>query len=133
MIKMLIKNKLTIITAIAILYLSLASSSTFDEVDVFDFPYIDKVVHFCMYFGLMLTLQIENTIYTKKLRSLILLALIPMFYGIVMEICQSWLTETRFGDFVDALFDFFGILVAAGIWQLYLRFMNKSAGSAGIK
>jgi VanZ family protein len=125
MIKMLIKNKLSVITALAIMYLSLAKADNFDKVDVFNFPHIDKVVHFSMYFGLMLALQIENSIYAKKIRGLILLSIIPLFYGIAMEFCQSWLTTTRHGDVFDALFNFFGILFAMGAWRLYAGFISK--------
>jgi VanZ family protein len=125
MIKLLIKNKLSIITALAILYLSFASADTFEQVSVFNFPHIDKVVHLCMYFGLMLMLQIENSVYAKKIRNLIVLLLISLFYGIAVEFCQSWFTTTRHGDFFDALFDFFGILFAIGAWWLYIRFLSK--------
>jgi VanZ family protein len=125
MIKLFIKNKLSIITALAILYLSFARADTFDKVDVFNFPHIDKVVHFCMYFGLMLMLQMENNIYAKKIRNLIVLSLISLLYGIAIEFGQSWFTTTRHGDFFDALFDFFGILGAIGAWKLYIRFLTK--------
>ena len=125
MIKLLIKNKLSIITALAILYLSFASADTFDKVDIFIFPHLDKVVHFCMYFGLMLMLQIENSVYAKKIVNLIVLLLISLFYGIAVEFCQSWFTTTRHGDFFDALFDFFGILFAIVAWWLYSWFINK--------
>jgi VanZ family protein len=125
MIKLFIKNKLSIVTALAIMYLSFASADTFDEVDVFVFPHIDKVVHFCMYFGLMLMLQIENSIYAKKIWNLIVLLFISLFYGIAIEFCQSWLTTTRHGDFFDALFDFFGILGAIGAWWIYVRLRRK--------
>lgn len=122
---MFIKNKLSIITALAIMYLSFANADTFDEVDVFIFPHIDKVVHFCMYFGLMLMLQIENRLYAQRVRNLIVLLLISLFYGIAIEFGQSLLTTTRNGDFFDALFDFIGILGAIGAWKLYIRFLTK--------
>jgi VanZ family protein len=125
MIKMFIKNKLSIITALAIMYLSFASADTFNKVDVFNFPHIDKVVHFCMFFGLMLMLQMENSIYAKNIRTLIILLLITLFYGIAIEFCQSWFTKTRHGDFFDALFDFFGILFAVAVWKLYVGFKNN--------
>ena len=125
MIKMFIKNKLSILTALAIMYLSFASADTFDEVDVFVFPHIDKVVHFCMYFGLMLMLQLENRIYAKKARNLMVLLLISLLYGVAIEFGQSLFTTTRQGDFFDALFDFIGILFAIGAWWLYSRFISK--------
>lgn len=111
---MLRKNILTILTALAILYLSLAGAGSFQKVRI-GIPHIDKVVHACMYFALTTAIIIENRKYLP-LTKLISVALIaPLLYGILMEFLQM-LTPTRTGSFADALFDFAGILVALGIW-----------------
>jgi VanZ family protein len=119
MVKLLKKNILSIVTALVILYLSLANFSKFSEVSDFGFPYFDKVVHTCMYFGLMIVLLFENRLTLKNNRSIILLSVIPLAYGILMEILQTWLTTTRTGDIIDALFDFAGILIAIIVWKLF--------------
>jgi len=125
MIKMVKKNILSIITALVILYLSLAPSDTFDKVSVFNFPNVDKVVHLCMYFGLTIVLLYENRSTVKSNRSLFFLAIIPFAYGVLIEFLQSWLTLTRHGEFFDAVFDLFGVLIALFIWRLFRGFIKK--------
>jgi VanZ family protein len=109
---MLKKNKFTIAVALIILYLSLTSSHTFDKVPAFNIPYFDKFVHFGMYFGLMLMIILENRKSIKSMKILFLTGLIPLSYGIIMEILQSTLTTTRTGSLYDALADYAGILVS---------------------
>lgn len=124
MIKMVKKNILSIITALVILYLSLAPSDTFDKVSVFNFPNADKIVHLCMYFGLTIVLLFENRSTVKNNRSLFLLAIIPFTYGVLIEFLQSWFTLTRHGEFFDAVFDLIGVLIALFTWRLF-QSVNK--------
>jgi VanZ family protein len=109
---MLIKNKFSILVALIILYLSLASAHTFDKVPEFNIPYFDKVVHFGMYFGLMLMITIENRKSIKSIKQLFITGFIPLSYGILIEILQSAITMTRNGSFYDALADYAGILIS---------------------
>ena len=125
MIKLIKKNILSIITALIIMYLSLASSDTFDEVDVFDFPHIDKIIHFGMYFGLMMCLLFENRSTNKGIKSQLLLAIIPFSYGILLVFVQSWFTATRSGDLFDALFDLIGIVISLSAWRIYVKLRKE--------
>lgn len=113
---MLKKNIFSIIVALIIMYLSLASSDTFDKVPLFNIPYLDKIVHFLMYFGLMSVIIFENRKVLKTTHNLFLTALIPLLYGILMEILQAAFTETRSGSFYDVLFNSTGILVSLLLW-----------------
>jgi|ERR1035437_903367 VanZ family protein len=107
------KNILSILTALVILYLSLANSHTFDKVSsIIDFPNIDKVVHFGMYFGLMSVIILENRKIIKGARHLFIIGLFPFSYGVLMEILQATLTVTRTGSVFDALANGAGILVS---------------------
>ncbi len=111
------KNIFSILVALIILYLSLTSSDTFNKVSFIKIPNFDKIVHFGMYFGLMSVIILENR---KTLRStvhLFMAALIPLFYGILMEILQSTLTLTRTGSFYDAIANLAGILFSLLIWS----------------
>jgi VanZ family protein len=108
---MLIKNKFSILVALIILYLSMTSAHTFDKVPEFNIPNFDKVVHFGMYFGLMLMITIENHKSIKSVKKLFLIGLIPLAYGILIEFMQSAFTLTRNGSFFDAAADYAGILV----------------------
>jgi VanZ family protein len=113
------KNIFSIITALIILYLSMANSHTFDNVHI-NVPYFDKLVHFGMYFGLMSVMILENLKTIKATRILFMLGLIPLSYGIMIEIMQSTLTSTRSGSVFDALADAAGIILSILFW-LWIR------------
>jgi hypothetical protein len=118
MISLLKKNILSLITALVIMYLSFANSSTFDNVSIFDIPYMDKIVHMCMYFGLTGILLFENRHRLLSSKSILLLALIPSAYGTLIEFCQSWFTLTRSGDIIDGMFNLLGVILALCIWKV---------------
>lgn len=99
------------------MYLSLTSSDTFDKVPLFNIPYLDKIVHFLMYFGLMSVIIFENRKTLETAGILFLTALIPLFYGILMEILQAIFTATRTGSFYDIIFNSAGILVSLLLWM----------------
>ncbi len=114
--KLVKRNIFSILVALIIMYLSLANSDTFEEVSIFNTPFVDKIVHFGMYFGLMSVIIFEYRKTLKSTGSLFLIALIPFFYGILMEILQSTLTTSRFASFYDVLFNSAGILVSLLLW-----------------
>ncbi len=122
---MLKKNKFSIVSALVIMYLSLASSQSFDKVAFITFPHIDKIVHFGMYFVLMSVIILENRKTIYKTGHLFLIGLIPLLYGIILEIMQSTLTLTRTGSFYDALFNCAGILVSILLWLAVRPKENK--------
>lgn len=118
------KNIFSLLVALIIMYLSLASSHTFNKVPLINIPYIDKFVHFAMYFGLMSVIILENRRKIKSLFYLFMAGLIPLFYGILMEVLQSTLTTTRTGSFYDAIADGMGILGSILIW-LWIKSPKK--------
>ena len=113
---MLKKNIISIFVALVILYLSLTGSKTFDQVPLFNITFLDKVVHFGMYFTLMSVMIFENRKTIKNSNHYIFLILIPIFYGLLMEILQLTITETRSGDMLDFLANTSGALAALLIW-----------------
>ena len=119
------KNKFTILIALIILYLSLANSQTFEKIPLVDIPDFDKVVHLGMYFVLMSVIIFENRKTIINTSSLFLTGLIPLFYGILMEILQATLTLTRSGSFFDALADATGVLLSILIWLWIKPVKNK--------
>ena len=98
------------------MYLSLTNAHTFDKAPFIGIPNIDKAVHFCMYFVLMLVIILENKNNIKSNGHLFLLGLIPLSFGILMEILQATLTVTRSGSIFDALANSAGILVSILLW-----------------
>jgi VanZ family protein len=110
------KNILSIIVALIILYLSLTSSDTFNRVPLFNIPNLDKIVHFLMYAGLMFVILFENRKTLTRQSQIYLTAFIPFFYGILMELLQLSLTDTRSGSIYDALANSAGIITTVLIW-----------------
>jgi VanZ family protein len=70
-----------------------------------------------MYFGLMLMIIIESRKTIRDTRHLLTISLIPLSFGILIEILQYALTATRSGSVYDALADFTGILAAVMIFS----------------
>jgi VanZ family protein len=125
-----VKNNIfSILVALIIMYLSLANSHTFDKVPLINIPNIDKVVHFGMYFSLMSVIIFENRKIIKSISLLFLTGLIPLFYGILMEILQATLTVTRTGSFYDALANSAGILVSVLLWLWIKPFKKELSDS----
>lgn len=102
----------------------MTSSHTFDKVPAFNIPDFDKLVHFGMYFGLMLVITIGNRKSINSVSHLFLISLIPLSYGILIEILQATLTETRSGNFYDAIADSAGIL-ASILMCLWIKPLKK--------
>jgi len=112
------KYKFSILVALIISYLSLTNSHTFDKVSFLESQYTDKLVHFGMYFGLMSVIILENRKKLINTSRVISAAIIPLSYGILMEILQGLFTSTRTASIYDVLFNLSGIVTAILIWQL---------------
>ena len=122
---MLKKNLFSILLALIILYLSLTNSHTFDKVSFSNIPNFDKFVHFLMYFSLMSVIIFENRKTLNSVKLLFLVSLIPLLYGIMMEILQSVLTITRTGSIYDAIFNAIGILTSILLSICINRFIKS--------
>jgi VanZ family protein len=116
-IDMIRKNLFTILIALLLLFLSLTNGQKFQNTSISKIPYIDKIVHFGMYFLLMMVIIIEHRKQIRNIKKLFLFSLFPLMYGILIEILQSTITTTRSGEFMDAVFDTLGIVAAVFIWK----------------
>jgi VanZ family protein len=116
---MILKNKFTILTALVIIYLSLAGSQTFGTGAFINIPYVDKIGHFGLYFVLMAVIIFEHRNYFRDTRHLLLIALLPICFGVLMEFCQMLLTSDRKGEVLDAIFDCAGIGSVLYLWMIY--------------
>jgi VanZ family protein len=124
-VKMIKNNKFSVLASLIILYLSLANARTFESTGLFDIPYLDKFVHFGLYFGFMAVIILEHRKYFDNTRKLILIALIPICFGSLMELLQSGITETRKGDIIDAMFNTSGVAVAVFLWLFIKPYYYK--------
>jgi len=111
------KNIFTILTTLIIIYLSLAGSLTIGQVG--NIPYIDKIGHFGLYFILMAVIILEHKNSFRNTRQLILISLIPLFFGTLMELFQMLITSDRRGELLDAIANSAGIISAILLWLLY--------------
>ncbi|WP_282036225.1 VanZ family protein [Saccharicrinis aurantiacus] len=111
----------TILVIISISILSLMNVGKVVPNDIHFFKHIDKLVHFCMYFGLSFVFLLENhahKIHIKKRW----IVLDTIAIGIIMEFLQLYLTSTRNGNIYDAIFNFLGVCFGTG---LFLILKNK--------
>lgn len=109
-------NKFSILTAAIILILSFTNASSFPDIDFIRIPYLDKIVHFGLYFLLMFVIIIEHRKSFLNTRILILISLIPIFFGAFIELGQSGLTNSREGDILDIIFNSSGVVCATLLW-----------------
>lgn len=123
------KNIFSILVALIILFLSLTGSDTFDKVPLFNIPYLDKIVHFLMYAGLMSVIILENRKALMLIRNVFIIALIPLTYGILMEILQAALTVSRSGSVYDVFANSAGIIAAILLWILLKPIILKQSDS----
>jgi VanZ family protein len=122
---MISKYKFSIVVALVILLLSLLGSGTLEKVDFLDLTFTDKIAHFGMYFGFMSVIIFENRKQMMISGILYVAALIPLFYGILMEFLQEYLTTTRTGSIYDVIFNTTGIIASLLLWLLIKSHINK--------
>ncbi|NLA49817.1 MAG: VanZ family protein [Bacteroidales bacterium] len=116
---MLKKNIYTVTVSLIILYLSLATPKSIVRTGVFDIPHFDKLAHFGLYFLLMATMILEHRKSLTNTRKLLLISLIPLFFGITIEFIQSLFTKNRMGEILDGIADAAGIAAAVLLWIFF--------------
>ncbi len=83
----------------------------------FDIPHLDKVVHFCFYFGATVlgTFFVRETVHGRMLlaKTLLFVVLGAIMYGIIIEVLQYNFTLSREGDPLDALANSCGAISGA--------------------
>lgn len=123
------KNIFTITTSLIILYLSLAGSLTINRINFINVSYIDKIGHFGLYFILMAVIIIEHRSSFFNTRQLLLIALIPFSFGILMELMQMYFTTDRKGEILDAISNCAGIAVALYLWLIFKPYYKQGIRS----
>lgn len=118
--KMIKKNFFSLSVAILIMYLSLSGTEKLEPSFFSKIPHFDKIAHFLMYFGFMSVIIFENRKTLKTTGKLLLSAIVPFLFGLLMEILQFYITLNRSGDFYDALFNLMGILFSVFIYKSFI-------------
>lgn len=117
----------SLIVIAVILYLSVMKQPSNEKLVLFEG--IDKVVHFCMYFGLSSMLWIDHLLKYKgnyKPKHLLFGAvLLPVAWGGLMEIAQGVFTSDRACELADFIANTSGVLVASLCFAVFLKLRAK--------
>lgn len=116
---------LTLIIAAAIIVASLIPTRELPETDI---ELADKYAHTLMYFVMALTLWWEHSRKTTSAPSasfIILSVVLPASLGILLELAQTYLTTYRSGDYLDALANALGAIIALPIGLLLTYRRNR--------
>jgi VanZ family protein len=101
------------------MFVTFSSLHSFEGVHTprFNIPHADKIVHFTFYFVacflgiLFLRERSQSNLSLKK--SIVIMLISTIAFGILMEILQHALTENRMGDYLDAIANTTGSLCGA--------------------
>lgn len=107
-------------------FITVASLVSFNSVPKVKVIGSDKVVHFLFYLVFVLLWSLTKKQSEFKATQGLKIVFIAIVYGIVIEILQGVLTQTRQADFYDALANSLGAIV--GFVSLYCvknKFFNK--------
>lgn len=121
----------TLLWLVLIIFLSTFPVEKVQEAPMFNIPHFDKIVHFFMYyiFAHFWLLDLYKTQQKTSLKLIVIMALSSIFLGGLMEIIQANFTANRQGDFIDALTNSFGVLIALLIFlnlEFYRNFLLKT-------
>jgi VanZ family protein len=116
-IKNLLKGSIFIIAliiSITIVFLSLLQLPS-SKINIIN---IDKAYHSIAYFALGITWLFA---YYKKPEKKYFIVICCIVFGIIIEVLQSSLTSYRTGDYVDAIANSCGVLLALLIFNLFVK------------
>ena len=121
------KYPLSLLVILAVIYLSFFRPPS---TELSTIPYIDKVVHMCMYFGMSGMLWLEflrahRRDNTPLWHAWVGALLCPVLFSGVVELLQAYCTTYRGGDWVDFVANTAGALLASGVAQVVRRKMMK--------
>ena len=104
-----------------IVYLCLIKASELPQIII---PYIDKYIHILFYFVFCLLWFYSfrfTFLKTERVKMLRIVFLMSLAFGIVIELFQTYFTNTRSGDVIDVLANTTGALLAI----LTIQILNK--------
>ncbi len=114
------KYPVSLLIILAVIYLSFFRPPS---TDLNTIPYIDKVVHVCMYFGMSGMLWLEFLWAHRREQVPLWHAwvgalLCPVLFSGVVELLQAYCTTYRGGDWLDFAANTAGALLASGVAQV---------------
>jgi len=108
-----------------LVFVTFSSLSSFEGVNTsfFNIPFFDKIVHFGFYFVMvvsgMLALKEQCQNNFKLFKSLVVMLVFAITYGIIIEILQASITVSRQGDVFDVMANTLGALLGMVVAKLW--------------
>ena len=99
---------IALLWTVVITYLSLATVDGLSS--RIPIPYKDKIVHFAFYFGFVFWWNKGLSLQQPK--SLVVLLVVALLYGILMEGLQFWITADRSADIFDIIANSIGAMAS---------------------
>ena len=115
----------SLLVILTVIYLSFFRPPS-EELDIYEIPHIDKVVHVCMYFGMAGMLWLEFLRAHRKEHAPLWHAwvgalLCPVLFSGVVELLQAYCTTYRGGDWLDFAANATGAVLASLVGYYVLR------------
>ncbi|MGB7394973.1 MAG: VanZ family protein [Pricia sp.] len=111
-------------------FVTWASLSSFpdDGTPTIDIPHFDKFVHFCFYLGA----AVLGALFVREIargrfplvKTLILVVLGAIMFGIIIEVLQYTFTVDRMGDSMDALANSLGAIFGGSVTKWLFSWRN---------
>lgn len=129
------KYPLSLTIILIVIYLSFFKPPS---VEINDIPYIDKVAHVCMYFGMSGMLWLE---FLREHRNGMLVwhawvgaFICPVLFSGAVELLQAYCTTYRGGDWMDFTANLLGVSLASIVGYFVIRpRMNKKRRTVSYK
>ena len=112
-----------ILTTLLILFGTLMPNSVLPKYQVFNY---DKVMHIGAFMAWTLATGITWRAFQPKRVSLAILIIVPLFFGIAIEILQGILPTDRSPEWIDIIFDALGTFLGILIYLLLLSIKDQS-------
>ena len=115
---------ITVLWIMVILLLSLLPGNNFNAPNAFEIPYQDKIAHLLFYLIFVILHQITELLRLKEklhLRSYLKIIIIAIVIGILCEIGQYHLTNSRNAELGDIIANATGMIIGISAFKLYLN------------
>ena len=120
----------SLIWGLIILFICLIPSNKVDNVRLFNFDHFDKIVHFLFYYILTLIFYADIFKYFKapgkKYFIYLYVVLIPLFWGIIIELLQYYVVASREGSIFDIAANICGIIAGSFTVLILRNYLPKS-------
>lgn len=122
------------IWVLVIAYLCFSSGEHFHEFKIGSFvpewllPYMDKIVHFCMFFGLAFLIKSLYWQKTVEQKPYYILLVAGVGYAALTEVIQYYFIYMRNGDVRDFACDIAGMTLSVLIFPYWPRFVRWLLG-----